>query len=197
MSSALAGRFLSTELPGMSQNVPFKCIIWGPIWKTDTKLNMSKDFIEGIVCKNTKLVKKIKSGRPGNSENHSWRKKFPSLWLQKQRRGSGFTHSGQLILPTARSASSQRDCCRAEAAWSCPGTQGPTAGAGTSCGGSATWECWFVKGTLCGSAGTIERAPSSMPGTRKPPPCCKAAPVYGLKSVQVSTPICWKDTAST
>lgn len=29
------------------------------------------------------------------------------------------------------SASSQRDCCRAEATWSCPGTQGPTAGAGT------------------------------------------------------------------
>lgn len=35
------------------------------------------------------------------------------------------------------------------------------------------------------------------PWTRKPPPCCKAAPVYGLKSVQVSITICWKDTAST
>lgn len=101
-----------------------------------TKLNMSKDFIQGIVCKNMKSVKKIKSRRPGNAENHSWRKKFPFLWLQKQRRGSGFIHSGQLLLPTARSASSQRDCRRAEAtelSWNT---------------GPHSW-CWDILGRKC------------------------------------------------
>lgn len=53
------------------------------------------------------------------------------------------------------------------------------------------------RGCCVVSAGTMERAPNFMAGTRKPPSCCKAAPVYGLKSVQVSIAIFWKDTSST
>ena len=144
MSLVLADRLLSSVPPGMCQNVPSKMdsVSFGV---QSAKLYQAKhvyrfhsgNCLQKNFCKNMKLVKKIKSRRPVNAENHSWRKKFPFLWLQKQRKGSGFTHSGQL-LPTARSASSQRDCCRAEATWSCPGTQGHTAGAGTSWGGSAT-----------------------------------------------------------